>query len=122
MNGSPDNDIDRILDFILSDDSPLDAADLKNVKAFDNVVSEAEARVAHQRLARARAGAMAYGGVVSLNDFGRARAKLLLDRAKAGDKSAGLTLAARFGDGSMDQDMDAMLEDIAELLDEDDEG
>ena len=120
MTGSPD-DIDRILDFILSDDSPLDEADLENVKAFDTIVSKAEARIARDRLARARDGAMAYSGVVSLNDFGRARAKLLLDRAKAGDKSAGLTLAARFGDGSMDQDLDAVLEDIAELLDEDEE-
>ena len=36
MTGSPD-DIDRILDFILSDDTPLDEANSENVKAFDKI-------------------------------------------------------------------------------------
>ncbi|XKM38220.1 hypothetical protein A4U53_003860 (plasmid) [Rhizobium ruizarguesonis] len=55
----------------------------------------------------------------NVSSIDKERAKRRYDRAKGGDATAGLTLAARFGDGSMDGDLEAILEDLAELEDED---
>jgi hypothetical protein len=119
MTDNKKDAVDNFIDFILSDDSPVGPEDEANVQMFDNAIENAKIRVAKSRLERARAGAFSStmsGGVSNLDTE---RAKRRYDRAKNGDPTAGLTLAARFGDGSMDGDLQAILEDLAELEDED---
>jgi len=119
--GGEKDQIDNFLEFILNDDSPMAPEDMVLVEMFDRTISEAESQLTRARFERAKAGALAAyskpdGNVVNLE-----RARALLQRAKDGDTSAQVTLAARFGDGFMDGDMDAIAEDLAELLDDDDQ-
>lgn len=106
--------VDNFLEFILSDDSPIGPDDQSDLDLFNNAQAAAEQRLARERLERAKAGAreaeLPSAKVLDLDN-----ARRLLARAKAGDKSAEVTLAARFGDGSMDGDMDVILEGLAEL-------
>ncbi|MBY5505335.1 hypothetical protein HFO81_07220 [Rhizobium leguminosarum] len=111
--------VDNFIDFILSDDSPLGPEDEANVQMVRSAIEQAEMKLAKSRLERARAGAFSGNMSSSVSNLDMERAKRLFDRAKAGDTTTGLTLAARFGDGSMDGDLEAILEDLAELEDED---
>ncbi|MDV4160580.1 hypothetical protein R1538_05530 [Rhizobium leguminosarum] len=111
--------IDNFIDFIISDDTPLGPEDQANVQMVRNAIGQAELKLAKSRLERARAGAFASNMSGSVRNLDLAGARILYERAKAGDATAGITLAARFGDGSMDGDLDAILEDLAELDDED---
>lgn len=118
MSSPPKDPLDNILDFILSDDSPLDDHDREQAMRFRNAIAEGEHRVARNRLNQAKSAVAEYKEKGDVKDFDRERAKRLFERAKAGDDSAQITLAARFGDGSMEEDMDAILEDLAELDDD----
>lgn len=120
MTTPPKDPIDNILDFILSDDSPLTPEDKADAARFDRAIAQAEQKLAQDRLARARAGVLAHHGSSIVSDLAREKAKRLVERARSGDRGAQLTLAARFGDGSMNQDMDAVIDDIAELLNDQD--
>ena len=106
--------LDHLIQFILDDDSPVDPEDQKYVDIVDRTLSSGEQRLARARLQRAKAGVQAAkqeeGRVLDL-----ASARRLYDRARSGDASALVTLAARFGDGSLDGDLDVILEGIAEL-------
>lgn len=106
--------LDHLIEFILDDDSPVEAEDQKYADLFDGALASGEQRLARARLDRAKAGVQASkqegGKVLDL-----AGARRLLERARAGDASAQVTLAARFGDGSLDGDFDIILEGIAEL-------
>ncbi|TIP49785.1 MAG: hypothetical protein E5X77_09430 [Mesorhizobium sp.] len=120
----PDNKhdaVDSLLEFILADDTPIGPEDEASLVLFGKATEDAEARLAKARLDRARQGAFASSMKQSVTGSDLDRARRLYERAKAGDATAGLTLAARFGDGSMDGDMEAILEDLAELESEDDE-
>ena len=86
---------------------------------FNDAISAAEQRLARARLQRAKAGAAASAQPSSVKSLDLERARRLLERAKAGDETARVTLAARFGDGSMDGDIESILEDLAELEEED---
>lgn len=110
--------IDNFIDFILSDDTPLGPEDEANVQMVKDALAQAEMKLAKARLDRARAGAFSNNMSSQVSNIDIERAKRLYDRAKKGDESAGLTLAARFGDGSMDGDLEAILQDLAELQDE----
>lgn len=106
--------LDHLIDFILDDDSPMEIQDQKYVDLFDGALASGEQRQARARLDRAKAGAQASKqGADKVLDI--AGARRLLERARAGDISAQVTLAARFGDGSLDGDIDVILEGIAEL-------
>lgn len=121
MSDKKKDAVDNFIDFILSDDSPVGPEDEANIQRFDNAIEKAKLQLAKSRLERARAGAFSSNMSGNLSDLDRERAKRRFDRAKAGDTTAGLTLAARFGNGSMDDDLEAILEDLAELEDEDNE-
>lgn len=121
MNDRNKDAVDHFIDFILADDSPVGPEDEANIQMFNNAVEKAKIRVAKARLERARAGAYSNSMSAGVSNLDRERAKRIYDRAKAGDTSDGLTLAARFGDGSMDGDLNAILEDIAELEDDENE-
>lgn len=119
MNDQKKDAVDNFIDFILSDDTPLGPEDAANVQMVRGAIEQAEMKLAKSRLERARAGAFSSNMSINVSDIDKERAKRRYDRAKAGDDTAGLTLAARFGDGSMDGDLEAILEDLAELEDED---
>lgn len=119
MSDEKKDAVDNFIDFILSDDTPLGPEDAANVQMVRGAIEQAEMKLAKSRLERARAGAFSSNMTPRLNDLDVERAKRRYDRAKAGDATAGLTLAARFGDGSMNDDLEAILEDLAELEDED---
>ena len=106
--------LDHLIEFILDDDSPVDAEDQKYIDIVDRTLASGEQRLARARLQRAKAGVQAAkqdeGRVLDLGS-----ARRLFERARSGDASAQMTLAARFGDGSLDGDMDVILEGIAEL-------
>lgn len=106
--------LDHLIEFILDDNSPVEAEDQKYVDLFDSALASGEQRLARARLDRAKAGVQA-----SKQEAGKvldiASARRLFERARAGDASAEVTLAARFGDGSLDGDIDIILEGIAEL-------
>lgn len=119
MSDKKKDAVDNFIDFILSDDSPVASEDEANIQMFNDAIASAKVRLAKSRLERARAGAFSNNMSNGLSNLDKERAKRRYDRAKAGDSTAGLTLAARFGDGSMDGDLDAILEDLAELEDED---
>lgn len=106
--------VDNFLEFILSDDSPIGPDDQSDLDLFNNAQAAAEQRLARERFERAKAGARE-ADLPSAKVLDLDNARRLLARAKAGDKSAEITLAARFGDGSMDGDMDVILEGLAEL-------
>lgn len=111
--------IDSFIDFVLSDDTPLGPEDQANVQMVRGAIEQAEAKLARARLDRARAGAFSNNMSSGVSNLDMERARRIYDRAREGDSTAGLTLAARFGDGSMDGDIEAILEDIAELEAED---
>jgi len=113
--------VDNFIDFILSDDSAVGPEDEANIQMFDNAIENAKVKLARARLDRARAGVFANDMSKKVSSFDLEKAKRIYDRAKAGDTTAGLTLAARFGDGTMDGDLNAILEDIAELDSEDEQ-
>jgi hypothetical protein len=106
--------LDHLIEFILDDDSPMEAEDRKYVDLFDGALASGEQRLARARLDRAKAGVQA-GKREADKVLDLAGARRLLERARAGDASAKVTLAARFGDGSLDGDLDIILEGIAEL-------
>ena len=106
--------MDALINFILADDSPVEPEDQDDVDAFDNAIAAAEQKLARARFEWAKAGvASAQNSSGKVLDLESARR--LLARAKSGDETARVTLAARFGDGSMDADMDVILEGLAEL-------
>nr|WP_064251291.1 hypothetical protein [Rhizobium leguminosarum]OAP88114.1 hypothetical protein A4U53_35555 [Rhizobium leguminosarum] len=111
--------LDSLIDFIFSDDTPVSPEDEGDLDIFKDAIQQADARLAKSRLERARAGAFSSNMSSNVSSIDKERAKRRYDRAKGGDATAGLTLAARFGDGSMDGDLEAILEDLAELEDED---
>ncbi|PDS95472.1 hypothetical protein CO659_22790 [Rhizobium sp. S9] len=119
MSDKKKDALDSLIDFIFSDDTPVSPEDEGDLDIFKDAIQQAEARLAKSRLERARAGAFSNNMSSNVSNFDMERAKRRYDRAKAGDATAGLTLAARFGDGSMDGDLEAILEDLAELEDED---
>ncbi|RVL64704.1 hypothetical protein [Sinorhizobium meliloti] len=119
MSDKKKDAVDNFIDFILSDDTPLGPQDAANVQMVRSAIEQAEMKLAKSRLERARAGAFSSNMTTNLSDLDVERARRRYDRAKAGDATAGLTLAARFGDGSMNGDLEAILEDLAELEDED---
>lgn len=119
MSDKKKDALDSLIDFIFSDDSPVRPEDEEDLDIFKDAIQQAEARLAKSRLERARAGASSSNVSSNVSNIDKERAKRLYDRAKAGDATAGLTLAARFGDGSMDGDLEAILEDLAELEDQD---
>lgn len=115
MNDRKKEALDNFLEFIMSDSSPVELEDQSSVDLFNSAISAGEARVARARLERAKAGAAASAQQSSIKGLDLERARQLLERAKAGDETARVTLAARFGDGSMEGDIEAILEDLAEL-------
>lgn len=119
MSDNKKDALDSLIDFIFSDDTPVSPEDEEDLVLFKDAIQQAEARLAMSRLERARAGAFSSNMSSNVSNIDKERAKRRYDRAKAGDATAGLTLAARFGDGSMDGDLEAILEDLAELEDED---
>lgn len=119
MSDKKKDALDSLIDFIFSDDTPVSPEDEEDLDIFNDAIQQAEARLAKSRLERARAGAFSSNMSSNVSNIDKERAKRRYDRAKAGDATAGLTLAARFGDGSMDGDLEAILEDLAELEDED---
>jgi len=119
MSDKKKDALDSLIDFIFSDDTPVSPEDEEDLDIFKDAIQQAEARLAKSRLERARAGAFSSNMSSNVSNIDKERAKRRYDRAKAGDATAGLTLAARFGDGSMDGDLEAILEDLAELEDED---
>jgi hypothetical protein len=122
MSDKKKDDLDNLIEFILSDETPVGPEDEDDLKLFDNAIALAETKLAKARLERARSGVLASNMINNVSDLKIERARRLYERAKAGDATAGLTLAARFGDGSMEGDEDAILEDLAELeADDDDE-
>ncbi|GAA2857944.1 pantothenate synthetase [Aminobacter niigataensis] len=121
MGDSKKDAVDSLLEFILADDTPVGPEDAESLLLLQKATDDAEARLAKARLQRAREGVFAASMKQSVAPQGIENARKLYDRAKAGDLTAGLTLAARFGDGSMDGDLDAILEDLAELEADDDE-
>ncbi|SDU08757.1 hypothetical protein [Stappia sp. ES.058] len=106
--------VDNLIEFILADEGPVLAEDQPLLQLFNDAIANGEQKLARERLQRAKAGAAAAqpltATVVDLEN-----ARQLLVRAKSGDTSAQITLAARFGDGTIDADLDAIAEDIAEL-------
>ncbi|RWX40286.1 hypothetical protein ELH72_08645 [Rhizobium ruizarguesonis] len=119
MSDKKKDALDNLIEFILSDDTPVGPEDEDDLKIFNDAIEQAETKLAKSRLERARAGAIFSNRSGNVGNLDIARARKLYERAKAGDTTAGLTLAARFGDGSMDGDLEAILEDLAELEDED---
>jgi hypothetical protein len=115
MTEDPKEKHDRILDFVFVDASDETEVGAEDVATFAHAIGRAKAQLARQRLKQAKAGAAGYRppSVASL-DLERARREL----KQSGTAAAPITLAARFGDGSMDEDMDALLEDLAELSDD----
>ncbi|MBY5896718.1 hypothetical protein [Rhizobium ruizarguesonis] len=120
MSDTKKDALDNLMEFILSDDTPVGAEDEDDLKIFSDAVEQAELKLAKSRLERARAGAFSSNVSGKVTSLDIEKARRLYERAKAGDTTAGLTLAARFGDGSMDGDLDAILEDLAELEGDDD--
>ncbi len=118
MSDNKKDALDNLVDFIFSDDTPVGPEDEDDLKIFNDAIEQAEMKLAKSRLERARAGAFSSNMSSSVSNLDMERAKRRYQRAKAGDATAGLTLAARFGDGSMDGDLEAILEDLAELEDE----
>ncbi|WP_449415867.1 hypothetical protein [Ochrobactrum teleogrylli] len=119
MSDNKKDALDNLVDFIFSDDTPVGPEEDEDLKIFNDAIEQAEMKLAKSRLERARAGAFSSNMSSSVSNLDMERAKRRYQRAKAGDATAGLTLAARFGDGSMDGDLEAILEDLAELEDED---
>ncbi|MBX4997456.1 hypothetical protein HJB72_05565 [Rhizobium lentis] len=119
MSDNKKDAVDNFIDFILSDDSPVGPEDEASIQMFNNAIDSAKTKLAKARLERARAGAFSSNMSSGVSKLDVERAKRRYERAKTGDSTAGLTLAARFGDGSMDGDLEAILEDLAELEDED---
>jgi hypothetical protein len=115
MNDRKREALDNIIEFILSDNSPLEPQDQSSVDFFNRAINAGEAHVTRERLMRAKAGAAASAQKFKAMDLDIEGARLLFERAKAGDQTARITLAARFGDGSMKADIQAVLEDLAEL-------
>lgn len=107
--------LDNLIEFILSNEAPVEREDEDDLRIFSGAIEQAEMKLAKARFERARSGAFTSNMKGIVSDLSIERAKRLYERAKAGDEMAGLTLAARFGDGSMDGDLDAILEDLAEL-------
>ena len=108
----------NLIDFILSDETPVQPDGRGDIDLFNTAVATAKQKLARARMERAKAGVAAgERGAAKVVDLESARR--LFERAKAGDETARVTLAARFGDGTMDGDMDAILEDLAELEAED---
>ncbi|MBD8066039.1 hypothetical protein IC608_11200 [Devosia sp. PTR5] len=106
--------MDSLIDFILSGEEHVNPDDQDNLNMFNDAIAAGEKKLARARLERAKAGSsLKQGASATVLDLENARR--LLARAKAGDTSAQVTLAARFGDGTMDADLDAIAEDIAEL-------
>jgi hypothetical protein len=120
MSDTKKDALDNLMEFILSDDTPVGAEDEDDLKIFSDAVEQAELKLAKSRLERARAGAFSSNMSGKVTSLDIEKARRLYERAKAGDTTAGLTLAARFGDGSMDGDLGAILEDLAELEGDDD--
>lgn len=119
MNDRKKEALDNFLEFILSDNSPVEPEDQSSVDLFNSAINAGEARVAGARLERAKAGAATSAQQSNVKGLDLERARRLLERAKAGDETARITLAARFGDGSMEGDIEAILEDLAELEEDD---
>ncbi len=114
MTDPKKDSVDSFLDFILSDDSPIGPEDQSDLDLFNNAQVAAEQKLARARLERAKAGATeAQRPSAKVLDLDGARR--LIARARSGDNSAQVTLAARFGDGAMDGDLEAIAEDLAEL-------
>lgn len=114
MTDPKKDSVDSVLEFILSDDSPIGPEDQSDLDLFNNTQKAAEQKLARARLERAKAGAAeAQRPTAKVLDLDGARR--LIARARAGDSSAQVTLAARFGDGAMDGDLEAIAEDLAEL-------
>ena len=118
MTDPKKDSVDSVLEFILSDDSPVGPEDQSDLDLFNKAQAAAEQKLARARLERAKAGAAAsQRSSAKVLDLDSARQ--LIARARAGDHSAQVTLAARFGDGAMDADLEAIAEDLAELEAED---
>lgn len=121
MSDNKKDAIDNLLEFILSDDTPIGPEHEKNLLLFKKATQDGEVRLAKARLERARTGAFASSMRGNVTTLDIERARRVYERAKAGDETTGLTLAARFGNGSMNDDLEAILEDLAELEADDDE-
>ena len=106
--------LDHLIDFILDDDTPVEADDQKYVDIVERASASGEQALARARLQRAKAAVQA-SKLEEAKILDLASARRLYDRARSGDTSAQVTLAARFGDGSLDGDLDVILEGIAEL-------
>lgn len=121
MSDKKNDAVENFMNFILSDETPVGPEDEEDLKMFDDAVEQAELKVARARMDRARAGVFANTMSSNLKNLDIERARRIYDRAKAGDSTSGLTLAARFGDGTLDGDRDAILEDLAELANDEDD-
>lgn len=118
MTNPPRDAIDSILDSILSDESPLSPEDQEEVDQFDKAIERAEIRIGQERLARARDAAFADQGIRQVSDFAKEKARRIVQGVRAGKPDPMTTMAARFGDGSMEGDMEAVEEDIAESIED----
>lgn len=114
MTDPKKDELDHLIDFMLSDDSPIGPEDQDDLARFDRAMAAAEARLARRRLERAKAG-VASDRRVGTSPVNIELGRRILAQARSGDHSVQVTLAARFGDGSMKGDLDAIAEDLAEL-------
>ncbi len=108
--------LDPVLEFVLCEEASDPAiVAAEDVAAFDRAIALGKKKLAQRTLQKAQREAAGYKPrkVTSL-DIERARREVKLAQS---DKSQ-ITMAARFGDGTMDDDMDAVLEDLAELADD----
>ena len=108
--------LDPVLEFVLCDEvADPTIVRAEDVAAFDQAIALGKEKLAQRAFQKARKEAAAYKppNVASL-DLERAKREVKLGQSDQGR----ITMAARFGDGTMDDDMEAVLADLAELADD----
>ncbi|TJV17982.1 hypothetical protein [Mesorhizobium sp.] len=112
---------DHLHDFLVEeilaggDDDDIDAAEIAEFRA---VVASGKVALARRRLQMAKEAVLKdkqHRSNVTEVDKERARKRLSTIKTSANDDGASITLAARFGKDDMNDDVDGLLEDLAEL-------
>jgi hypothetical protein len=110
-----DNLHDFLIDVIVDTDE--DEVDGGNVGLFNAAIASGETTLARRRLQAAKDAVRGDRLRQPASDLEKERARRRLATLKTGanDDGANLTLAARFGKESVDDEVDGLLEDLAEL-------
>jgi hypothetical protein len=112
---------DHLHDFLIEeilagdDEEDIDAAEIAEFRA---VVVSGKAALARRRLQMAKEAVLKdkqHRLDVTETEKDRAKRRLSMLKTGANDDGANLTLAARFGKDDMSDDVDGLLEDLAEL-------